>query len=114
MSDIAYPYFKEIADFWEAYLVKEDGKWVVKYAGDREWYSNDGINSAMDNAIVSEFFKNMINYGKALNIDNEKISLWQDFVSNMKELPTGNYLGKSVFFEYDGGSIKENDWRQVW
>ena len=110
LSKIAYPYLKEVANFWEAYLVKENGKWVIKYAGDREWYPNNEINSAMDNAVVVDFFKNMVSYSKQLNVDMDKRPLWQDFVDNMVALPTGNYLGKDVFFEYDGGSIKEGDW----
>jgi alpha-L-fucosidase 2 len=110
LGTTAYPYLKQVANFWETYLVKENNKWVVKYAGDREWYSNEDINSAMDNAVVVSFFKNMINYSNQLGVDADKRPLWQDFVTNMKDLPTGNYLGRDVFFEYDGGSIKEGDW----
>ncbi len=35
LSSIAYPYLKGITDFWEAYLVREDGKWLIKYTGTR-------------------------------------------------------------------------------
>lgn len=107
LSKTAYPYLKQIANFWEAYLVKENGKWVIKYAGDEEWYPNDEINPTLSNAFVVYFFKNMISYSKQLNVDMDKRPLWQDFVDNMKALPTGNYQGKDIYIEYDGASIKE-------
>ena len=31
LASIAYPYLKGIADFWEAYLVKVDGQWLIKH-----------------------------------------------------------------------------------
>ncbi|OCT11443.1 hypothetical protein A8709_07175 [Paenibacillus pectinilyticus] len=110
LSSGAYNYLKHLTDFWEAYLVQENGKYVIKYSGAREFYDHTNINAAVDNAMVKNLFKNMIVYSQDLGVDSTKRTLWQDIVTNMKDLPTGTYNGKTVFFEFDGGPIRSGDW----
>jgi uncharacterized protein (TIGR02145 family) len=110
LKTTAYPYLKEVADFWEAYMVKIDGKWIIRYTAYQEWASNDNNNTALDNAFVRELFKNMLRYSKDLNIDVEKRAIWQDFVDNMKELPKGNLGGQFVFKVCDEEMLKEGSW----
>ena len=110
LAKIAYPYLKGITDFWEAYLVKQEGKWVIKYSGYQEWASNDNINPALDNAFVKELFKNMIQYSIYLNKDSDKRAIWQDIVNNMKSLPTGNWNGQFVFKPCDEEMLREGAW----
>jgi len=110
LSTIAYPYLKGITDFWEAYLVKEEGKWVVKYSAYQEWASNENTNPTLDNAFVKEFFKNMIRYSIELNKDRDKRVIWEDIVNNMKNLPTGNWNGQFVFNLCDEEILKEGSW----
>ena len=110
LKTTAYPYLKEVADFWEAYLVKIDGKWIIKYTAYQEWASNDNNNTALDNAFVMELFRNMIRYSTDLNIDVEKRAIWQDIVNNMKELPKGNLGGQFVFKVCDEEMLKEGTW----
>ena len=110
LKTTAYPYLKEVADFWEAYLVKIDGKWIIKYTAYQEWASNDNNNTALDNAFVMELFRNMIRYSTDLNIDVEKRAIWQDIVNNMKELPKGNLGGQFVFKVCDEEMLKEGSW----
>ena len=110
LSSGAYSYLKHLTDFWEAYLVQENGKYVVKYSAAREDYDHTNINSAWDNAMVKNLFRNMIAYSQDLGVDSNKRSLWQDIVTNMKDLPTGTFNGNTVFYEYDGGPIHSGDW----
>jgi len=110
LKTTAYPYLKGITDFWEAYLVKVDGKWVIKYTAYQEWASNDNNNTALDNAFVKELFKNMIRYSIDLNTDVDKRALWQDIVTHMKELPTGNWNGQFVIKVCDEEMLKEGSW----
>ena len=110
LSSFAYPYLKGITDFWEAYLVRVDGKWLIKYTAYQEWASNDNNNTALDNAFVVELFKNMIQYSIDLDVDIEKRALWQDIVNNMKDLPTGNWNGQFVFKVCDEEMLKEGTW----
>ena len=111
LEKIAYPYLKEIADFWEAYLVKEDGKWIIKYAAFQEWKSNDNNNPTLDNAFVKEFFRNMIRYSIILDTDADKRVLWKDIVLNMKDLPTMNLCGMDVFKLCDEEGVSGgNNW----
>jgi uncharacterized protein (TIGR02145 family) len=110
ISTIAYPYLKGLTDFWEDYLVKEDGKWIIKYSAYQEWASNDSTNPALDNAIVKELFKNMIQYSIDLDIDKNKRLIWKDIVDNMKGLPTGNRLGQFVFRLCDQEMLQEGGW----
>lgn len=106
----AYPYLKGITDFWEAYLVKEDGKWLIKYTAYNEWASNDNTNTALDNAFVKELFKNMIRYSTDLNTDADKRTLWQDILKNMSDLPKGNWNGQFVFKVCEEEMLKEGSW----
>jgi uncharacterized protein (TIGR02145 family) len=110
LKKTAYPYLRGIADFWEAYLVKADGKWVIKHTAYQEWASNDNNNTALDNAFVRELFKNMIRYSKDLNTDVDKRALWLDIVTHMKDLPTGNWNGQFVFKVCDEEMLAENSW----
>jgi uncharacterized protein (TIGR02145 family) len=110
LKTTAYPYLKGIADFWEAYLVKEDGKWLIKYTAYNEWASNDNTNTALDNAFVKELFKNMIRYSIDLDTDATRRMLWQDIVKNMLDLPKGNWNGQFVFKLCDQEMLKEGSW----
>jgi uncharacterized protein (TIGR02145 family) len=110
LKKTAYPYLRGIADFWEAYLVKADGKWVIKYTAHQEWASNDNNNTALDNAFVRELFKNMIRYSLDLNTDVDKRALWLDIATHMKDLPTGNWNGQFVFKVCDEEMLKESSW----
>jgi uncharacterized protein (TIGR02145 family) len=106
----AYPYLKEVADFWEAYLVKEDGKWVIKYTAYQEWASNDNNNTALDNAFVTELFKNLIRYSIDLDMDAGRRERWLDIVDHMKDLPKGNWNGQFVFKVCDEEMLQEGTW----
>lgn len=110
LKSTAYPYLKGITDFWEAYLVKENRKWVIKYTAYNEWASNDNTNTALDNAFVKELFKNMIRYSTDLDTDADKRPLWQDIVINMRELPKGNWNGQFVFKVCEEEMLKEGSW----
>ena len=110
LKTTAYPYLKGIVDFWENYLVKEDGKWVIKYTAYNEWASNDNSNTALDNAFVKELFKNMIRYSIDLNTDAARRTLWQDIVKNMVDLPKGNWNGQFVFKVCNEEMLKEGSW----
>jgi len=110
LANIAYPYFKGIADFWEAYLVKENGEWIIKYSAYVEWKSNDNNNSTLDNAFVKEFLRNMIHYSIKLDTDIDRRIIWEDIVLNMKDLPCANLKGMDVFKWCDEEGVNKHGW----
>ena len=105
-----YPYFREIADFWESYLVKENGKYVVLKDAVHEIpyykrnfnpekykkYINDK-NSLLTLGLLHMFFDCIVDMSAALNADEEKRKKWIEISENLSEFPTFRKRFKKVF-----------------
>lgn len=106
-----YPYLKEVACFWEDFLVKEKGRYVIKndavheipyYRGEKFRYIThknqiEAKNNILSLGLVRMLFKCMIDMSEELNVDSDKLSLWQDIVENISEFPTFIKRGKRCF-----------------
>ena len=117
-----YPYIRQVADFWEDYLVKEKDRYVIKndaiheipyYRGDKFNYFThkrqiEAKNSILSLGLVKMVFKCIIDMSKELEIDEDKIFVWQDIVDNLSKFPTFIKHGKKCYRYTEKGP----SWRQ--
>lgn len=108
--DIAYPFFKEIADFWEGYLRKEDGRYVVLKDSIHEvpYFRADfnpkkykkvinDKNSLLTLGLLRMFFKCLLDISAELDEDGDRREKWQDILDNLSDFPTFQKRFKKVF-----------------
>ena len=105
-----YPFFLDVAAFWEGYLVNRDGIYnVVGDAVHEIPYYKDGFdpkeydekiheeNNLLSLGLLRMFFKCLIDISRELDCDSERRENWQDIVDNLHEFPTFEKNGKEVF-----------------
>jgi len=92
----AYPYLREVADFWEDYLKFEDGRYV-DYNDSIHEGSGPDCNPLLSLALVRQLFRNLIPMSKELGIDADRRAKWQDICDKISTFPTQQRDGKTVF-----------------
>lgn len=95
-----YPFCREVADFWEAYLVEENGYYHIRGSASHEHGGND-VNTAFDLPLVRNLFKGMIEMSVALGIDLQKRPIWKRIVDRLAPYPVTIFEGLTVFKEAD-------------
>ena len=108
-----YPYLSAVAEFWEDYLVFENGRYVIyddsfhevgpwQGKGWEEGYGDfNPINSL---GFIKVFFKAMIEISQDLGIDKEKLEKWNHILTNLSEFPVYSENGKKQFRAVEGGN----------
>ena len=92
--DQAYDYLKKCANFYEAWLVKEDGRYNM-YGGWCEAYQ--GKNPAIELATMQNVFKNVISMSETLGADEEKRPVWEEIYEDISIKPTWTAKGKTIY-----------------
>lgn len=106
-----YDFIVGVADFWQDYLVKEKGRYVIKndavheipyYRGEKfNYFTHKGqieaVNGIFSLGAVRLLFKAVIDMSKELNKNTDKISEWQEILDNMSDFPTCIKKGKRCF-----------------
>lgn len=105
-----YPYFLDVADFWEDYLEKRDGIYNVVHDAIHEipYYKDDfdpeeykteinEENNLLTLGLLKMFFKCIADMSKELGIDGERRKIWLDIAENLHDFPTFKRKGKKVF-----------------
>lgn len=106
-----YPYLKQVGLFWEDYLIKENGRYVIKndavheipyYRGKKFNYFThksqiEAKNNILSLGLVRMLFKCITDMATELNSDTDKIPLWQDILNNLSKFPTFIKHGKRCF-----------------
>ncbi|MFZ2656471.1 MAG: glycoside hydrolase family 95-like protein [Victivallales bacterium] len=95
-----YPYLLELGAFWDAYLVKVDGRYVINASGAREEDKGCSTNSIIDLGLVRFLYKSLLATSRDLNVDKDKRAGWQEKLDKLSDYPTTTYNGKTVFKEY--------------
>lgn len=96
LSARAYPFMKECAEFYEDfYVYDENGKLKSYPANSPENHANGSfegggelcisINPTMDFALLKELLTNLIFSAKLLDIDKEKIAIWERMLGAIPE-----------------------------
>jgi hypothetical protein len=97
-----YDFIFNVATFWEDYLVKQNGKYVIKkdaaheipfYRGEKFNYIThigqvNTINSTLSLGLVKMLFKAVYDMSKELGLNTEKLPLWQEISENLSDFPT--------------------------
>lgn len=104
-AEKVYPFIKGVADFWENYLVYEDGRYVIY---------NDAIhegtvgtkNPILSLGTVRLVMKTAIDMSNFLNKDGDKKEKWEHIKSHLSEFPLQERNGKTVFRYTEAGT----DW----
>ncbi|MBO5935110.1 MAG: hypothetical protein J6Q94_06440 [Clostridia bacterium] len=118
-----YPYMREVADFWEDYLVKEKNRYVILKDAAHEipyyrcekfkyWTHKNQIeakNNIVSVALVRMVMKCILDMSAELDIDSEKRAVWQDILDNISEFPTFIKRGKRCFRYTEKGMRWRND-----
>ena len=106
-----YDFVLNTAAFWEDYLVKEKGRYVIKgdaaheipyYRGKKFKYIThfgqvNTINAINSLGLVKLLFKGIYDMAKVLGLDSEKYALWEDINKNLSDFPTFIKKGKKCF-----------------
>ncbi|UKS31321.1 S-layer homology domain-containing protein [Paenibacillus sp. HWE-109] len=94
-----YPMMKSTSIFWEKYVTKENGKYVV-YGATHE--GNPGRNPILDVDACLYMLRNTIEAANALGVDQDKVAIWQDIIDHMSLVPTFIWHGKETIKEHEG------------
>jgi alpha-L-fucosidase 2 len=97
----AYPFFKEVAAFYESYLVADaNGTLQIvpsqspenrfKGSGDR-FPVSIGVSATMDVELAMELLRNTIRASEILGVDPEKRATWQDMLRRLPPLKIGRH-----------------------
>ncbi len=120
LRDRVYPLYKEIALFYQDYLVKDPrqdsphfGKLVTVPSQSPENFFVGGvepvslcIGATMDFQQIHEVFTNLIEGSKALDVDRDKREQWQYVLDNIPPLQVGKHGQLQEWLEdYEEGEI---------
>ena len=92
----AYPFLREVADFWTHYLVDENGRYVIKNDAIHEGSGND-TNPILTLGLLRNLLTGMVDASKALRVDEKGRLAWQNILDKLSEYPTQVRNGKTVF-----------------
>ncbi len=112
-----YDFVLNTAAFWEDYLVKQRGRYVIKGDAAHEipYYRGEKFNALTHigqintvNAInslglVKLLFRAVYDMAKELDLNSEKYALWEDINKNLSDFPTFIKKGKKCFRYSDFG-----------
>lgn len=106
-----YDFVLNTAAFWEDYLVKEKGRYVIKndaaheipyYRGEKFRYIThkgqiEAVNAINSLGLVKLLFSAVYDMAKELGLNSEKYPLWEDINKNLSDFPTFIKRGKKCF-----------------
>ncbi len=106
-----YDFVFNTAAFWEDYLVKEKGRYVIRndaaheipyYRGEKfNYFTHKGqieaVNAINSLGLVKLLFNGVYDMAKELGLNAEKYPLWEDIINNLSDFPTFIKRGKKCF-----------------
>ncbi|MBR3835184.1 MAG: hypothetical protein IKJ69_00145 [Clostridia bacterium] len=117
-----YNFVLNVAAFWEDYLVREKGRYVIKndaaheipyYRGKKFNYFThknqiEAVNAINSLGLVKLLFNGVYDMAKELGLNKEKYPLWEDIIENLSDFPTFIKRGKRCF-RYSKRGIRWRD-----
>lgn len=117
-----YDFVFNTAKFWEDYLVKKNGKYIIKgdaaheipyYRGEKFRYIThfgqvNTINAINSLGLVKLLFDGIYDMATTLGLNPEKYALWEDIIENLSDFPTFIKKGKKCF-RYSNFGIRWRD-----
>ncbi len=118
-----YDFVFNTAAFWEDYLVKEKGRYVIKndaaheipyYRGEKFRYIThksqiEAVNAINSLGLVKMLFNGVYAMAKELGLNAEKYPLWEEIIRNLSDFPTFIKHGKRCFRYTKKGMSWRND-----
>ena len=94
LRDRCYPYLKEVAAFYEDYLVRHGEQlWILpsqspenRFAGTGDFPVSIGINSAMDIELANDTLNAAVECAEELDVDDDRVSVWRDMLRRLVKL----------------------------
>jgi alpha-L-fucosidase 2 len=99
LRDRAYPFIKEVATFYESYLLRdEDGIFQIipsqspenRFAGGGNLPVTLCVSATMDIELAHDLLSHAIQAAKLLGVDADKRAVWQDFLDHLPPLQIGS------------------------
>lgn len=117
-----YDFVLNTAAFWEDYLVKKNGRYLIKndaaheipyYRGKKFRYIThkgqiEAVNAINSLGLVKLLFNAVYDMAKELKLNPEKYPLWEDIIANLSDFPTFIKKGKKCF-RYSKRGIRWRD-----
>jgi len=107
-----YGFLLAVAEFWENYLVFEDGKYQIYNDALNEvgWYAgpehmpegHDDKNPVVSRGLVRMLMKLMIDLAGTLGLDTERIPKWQHILDHLPTADTFESCGEQILRGIDG------------
>ncbi|MBR4186245.1 MAG: hypothetical protein IKQ87_10780 [Clostridia bacterium] len=107
-----YEFLRSVAEFWEDYLVLEDGTYQIFNDSLNEvgWYAGpdympegqDDKNPILSRGLVRMLMKLMIDLASTLRLDEDRIPVWQDILDRLPEAGTIERDGEVLLRGIDG------------
>ena len=93
-----YPYFKELTEFWEAYMTfeKDKDRYVIANDSIHEQSGND-FNPIVSLALVRAVFGTALELSKTLAVDENKHEKWNHILTHLSKYATREVDGKTIF-----------------
>ncbi|HTA88577.1 MAG TPA: hypothetical protein VK745_03345 [Polyangiaceae bacterium] len=92
-----YPTLKQMAVFWESYLVKDGNNYDIVDDAQQEDDPSPQTNGIMSLGLLRFLLQACIDLSTALNLDTTERAVWQDRLTNLSPYPTFTMSGKTVF-----------------
>ncbi|MGN0516302.1 glycosyl hydrolase family 95 catalytic domain-containing protein [Eubacterium sp.] len=116
-----YPYLKAVGEFWEDFLVFENGRYVICDDAIHEvpYYIDNfkpfaykkhihAKNNLLSLGLVRMVFKTLLELSNELNVDEDKREKWQHIVAHISDYPTFYKKFKKVFRYTEKGMAWHN------
>ncbi len=91
-----YPYLLEVAEFWEDYLVFEDGRYVI-YDDSIHERSKDRKNPIYSMGLVQMLFKGLLDMSREFGINEDRYEKWEHILAHFSPYPLLEKNGRTVF-----------------
>jgi alpha-L-fucosidase 2 len=121
-----YPFLSEVGNFWEDYLVKKDGRYIIHddcanevgpWSSQADWTKcPEDLNPMVDLAFVRATFQGLIDISQELGTDAERRPMWQEILDHLSAYPTAQQAGKTVFRSAEDSEDTMRGWgsRAIW
>lgn len=103
-----YPYLLQTANFWEDYLVFEEGRYVI-YDDSVHELSNDRKNPILSLGLVRMLMEGLLEISKELGIDEDRRNKWNHILLHISPYPIFKRNDRWVFRLTEEGM----EWNQV-
>ena len=113
LKNRAYPFLKEVATFFEDYLVKKDGIYHIapsqspenRFEGTGDFPVSIGVDCAMDVEFVMDTLRTCIEMAEEMGVDEDRRAIWQEILDHLPPL-TADSQGRLNEFDQERAEVE--------